>query len=41
MRTNSEAAVNLTRGFGLKMFSEDELHAIHLATLQVLGRTGI
>ena len=41
MRTNSEAAVNLTRGFGLKMFSEDELYAIHLATLKVLGRTGI
>lgn len=41
MRTNSEAAVNLTRGFGLKMFSEDELYAIHLATLQVLGKTGI
>ncbi|ATW27380.1 trimethylamine methyltransferase [Candidatus Formimonas warabiya] len=41
MRTNSEAAVNLTRGFGLKMFSEDELYAIHLATLQVLERTGI
>jgi len=35
------AAVDVTRGFGLKMFSQSELYAIHCATLQVLEKTGI
>jgi trimethylamine--corrinoid protein Co-methyltransferase len=29
------------RGFGLTVFSEDDLEAIHLATLEVLERTGV
>lgn len=41
MRSHTQAAVNVTRGFGMQMFSEAELYAIHLATLQVLQKTGI
>lgn len=35
------AATNLVQGFGLNMFSEDELYSIHLATLEVLQKTGV
>lgn len=36
-----KAAVRLISGFGLNVFSGDELYAIHLATLEVLQRTGV
>ncbi len=35
------AASNFIRGFGLNMFSDDELYSIHLATLEVLQKSGI
>lgn len=35
------AASNLIHGFGLNMFSDDELYSIHLATLEVLQKSGI
>ncbi|HHY38459.1 MAG TPA: Trimethylamine methyltransferase MttB, partial [Clostridia bacterium] len=36
-----KAAIDVVSGLGLNMFSEDELYAIHLATLEVLQRTGV
>lgn len=41
MRKNFQAALNAVHGFGLKMFTEDELYAIHLATLEVLDKVGV
>jgi trimethylamine--corrinoid protein Co-methyltransferase len=35
------AGIDGSRGFGLKAFSDDELYAIHLATLEILAQTGI
>lgn len=35
------AATERMQGFGLKMFSADELYELHLATLQVLEKTGV
>jgi trimethylamine--corrinoid protein Co-methyltransferase len=35
------AGKNQSGGFGLNLFSDDELHEIHLATLEVLQHTGI
>jgi trimethylamine--corrinoid protein Co-methyltransferase len=40
-RRNISAGFNQISGFGLNMFSEDELYAIHCATLDVLQHTGI
>lgn len=36
-----QAATNRIHGFGLKMFSDDEYYAIHLATLEVLEKVGV
>lgn len=41
MGSHTLAALELRKGFGLLMFSKDELDAIHWATLQVLEKTGI
>jgi trimethylamine--corrinoid protein Co-methyltransferase len=41
MGFNPYAGQNLLNGFGLHVFSEDELYAIHCATLHVLQHTGI
>lgn len=41
MGKNPIAGFNQLRGFGLNMFSDDELYAIHCATLHVLKNTGI
>ncbi len=35
------AATSRLQGFGLTMFSDDELYEMHMATLQVLEKTGI
>ena len=40
-RRSLKAGVNQCSGFGLKMFTEDELFDIHCATLEVLRHTGI
>jgi len=40
-RRHNRAGFNELSGIGLKKFSEQELEAIHFATLQVLRRTGI
>ncbi|MDM8553405.1 trimethylamine methyltransferase family protein [Desulfococcaceae bacterium HSG7] len=36
-----KAGVNMASGFGLKVFSPDDLEALHYATLEVLGDVGI
>ncbi len=36
-----KAGIQMVSGFGLTAFSEDELDAIHYATLQVMERTGL
>jgi trimethylamine--corrinoid protein Co-methyltransferase len=41
MKKGVQAAFNVTAGFGLNMFSCDELYNIHLATLDVLYRCGV
>ena len=41
MGRNLKAGFNQHRGFGLSVFSEDELYAIHCATLEVLKNCGI
>ncbi len=41
MRRNLHAGKALSGGLGLPMFSEDELEEIHLATLEVLEKTGV
>lgn len=41
MSYQTSAASNRLKGFGLNMFSQDELYQIHLASLQVLEKTGI
>lgn len=41
MTYQTSAATNRVQGFGLNMFSTDELYQIHLASLQVLEKTGI
>ncbi len=41
MGYNPNAGQNLLNGFGLNIFSDDELYAIHCATLNVLEHTGI
>lgn len=41
MRTDVQAGVSNLSGFGLNVFSDDELHAIHDGTLEVLEKTGI
>lgn len=41
MAYRPSAATNRVKGFGLNMFSDDELYEIHMATLEVLEKTGI
>lgn len=41
MRRSLKAGYRRYDGFGLNVFSEDELYAIHYATLEVLKNTGI
>ncbi|ATW24435.1 trimethylamine methyltransferase [Candidatus Formimonas warabiya] len=41
MRRNLLSGRNLWQGFGLQVFTDSELEMIHLATLEVLERTGI
>ena len=41
MAYQTSAASTRLQGFGLNMFSQDELYRIHLASLQVLEKTGI
>lgn len=41
MTYRTSAATAKVKGLGLNMFSEDELYSIHMATLQVLEKTGI
>ena len=41
MRRNPRAGAQASGGFRLQVFSDDELHEIHLATLEVLSRTGV
>lgn len=41
MRRNPRAGSRKSGGFRLEVFSDDELQEIHLATLEVLGRTGV
>lgn len=41
MRRNLHASRKGSRGFGLNMFTDDELYEIHLATLEVLHKTGV
>ena len=41
MKRSLHAGKRQSGGFGLNLFSDDELHEIHLATLEVLQHTGI
>lgn len=41
MAYRSSAATTRVQGFGLNMFSQDELYEIHMATLEVMEKTGI
>lgn len=41
MKRNLHAGKRLSGGAGLKLFSDDELYEIHLATLEVLQKTGL
>jgi len=41
IRPHLRAGMDVSKGFSLKTFSEDELYTIHLATLEVLEQTGI
>jgi len=41
MKRNLHAGKHLSAGFSLNIFSKDELYEIHLATLEVLAKTGL
>ena len=41
MKRNLHAGKHLSGGFGLNIFSDDELREIHLATLEVMQKTGL
>ncbi len=41
LKRNIHAGKRLSAGFSLNIFSEDELYEIHLATLEVLAKTGL
>ena len=41
MKRNQHAGAVRTAGVGLRMFTDDDLEAIHLATLEVLSGTGV
>ena len=41
MRRNPRAGARSSGGFRLEVFTDDELQEIHLATLEVLSRTGV
>jgi len=41
MRTNTRAGFKQAGGFSINMFTEDELYALHLSTLEVLRDVGI
>src|SRR4030042_4148589 len=41
LKRNLHAGKHLSGGFGLSIFSDDELDEIHLATLEVMGKTGL
>jgi trimethylamine---corrinoid protein Co-methyltransferase len=41
LKRNLHAGKRLSGGFSLNVFTDDELHEIHLATLEVLEKTGL
>ena len=41
LKRNIHAGKHLSGGLSLNIFSEDELYEIHLATLEVLAKTGL
>ena len=41
MKRNLHAGKQLSGGFSLNIFSDDELQEIHLATLEVMEKTGL
>ena len=41
IKPHLRAGMDVSKGFSLKAFSDDELYTIHLATLEVLEQTGI
>jgi len=41
LRRNLHAGLGRREGMGLKIFSADDLHDLHLATLEVLEKTGV
>ena len=41
MKRNLHAGKRQNGGLGLKVFTDDELYEIHLATLEVLEKTGL
>ena len=41
MGKNIHAGINRLHGFGVNMFTDDELYTLHLATLEILRDVGI
>jgi len=41
MRTNVRAGFKQSGGFGINMFTDDELYALHLSTMEVMNDVGI
>ena len=41
MKRNLHAGKKMSGGFSLNVFTDDELYEIHLATLEVLEKTGL
>ena len=41
MKTKTSAGKKIRQGFGLDSFNDDQLYDIHLATLEVLAKTGL
>lgn len=41
MKRNLHAGKRMSGGFSINVFTDDELYEIHLATLEVLGKTGL
>ena len=41
MKRRPKAGIKRNSGFSLNLMTDDELHEIHLATLEVLSNTGV
>ena len=41
MKRRSKAGINRSNGFSLNLMTDDEIHEIHLATLEILKTTGV